>query len=171
MLRAPFVVLVLLLTASACSSAGSGFQPGAWRLGLAMDAWDDSSLNDVDADQDLITADLGKLLGPNAEFGLRVVSGDLPDEGVETGSIGPYYRWYFNPLWTIRPWVEGGISFAGLDFGDGDESGWEFSAAAGAAWYFFSSLGLEAFVRTTNGNYEFDEVFTTQIGVGLSYLW
>lgn len=171
MRTAPLLLAALLPMLASCSSAGSGFEPGAWRVGLGMDFWDDSSLSDADVDQDVITADVGKLLGANSEFGLRVTSGDLPDQDVETASIGPYYRWYFNPVLSARPWIDAGVSFAGLDNGAGEESGWEWSAAAGAAWYFLANLGLEAYVRVTNGNFDTEDLFTTQAGVGLSYLW
>lgn len=171
MRTAPLLLAVVLGLLASCSSAGSGFEPGAWRLGLGMDFWDDTSLNDADADQDVITADVGMLLGENSEFGLRMTSGDMPDQDVETASIGPYYRWYFDPLLSVRPWLDAGISFAGLDYGADDESGWEFSAAVGASWYFLAHLGLEAYLRATNGNFELNEVFTTQAGVGLSFLW
>jgi len=171
MRTAPLLLAALLPLLASCSTAGDGFEAGAWRLGLGMDFWDETSLNDQDADQDVITADVGKLLGEHSEFGMRITSGDMPDEDVETASIGPYYRWYFNPLLSIRPWVDAGVSFAGLDYGAGDESGWEWSAAVGASWYFLRNLGLEAWLRTTNGNFELDEVFTTQAGAGLSFLW
>lgn len=171
MRRVSTLLAATVLLLPACSTAGSGFQAGSWRLGLAMDAWEDTSLNRADADQDVITADFGKILGPSSEFGLRLVSADFPASTLETGSIGPYFRWYFAPEWAVRPWAEGGISFAGADNGTNDGSGWEFSAAVGAAWYFLADLGLEAFLRTSRGNFAVEEISTTQIGIGLSYLW
>lgn len=171
MRRAHLLAAAILLLLPACSTAGPSLRPGAWRLGLALDVWDDTTLNDADVDQDVITADIGKILGPSSEFGLRLVSGDMPDVNLDYATIGPYYRWYFVPDSSVRPWIDVGIGFAGIDNGTDDGSGWEFSAAAGVAWYVITNLGLEAFVRTARGNYQVEDVYTTQIGLGLSYLW
>jgi hypothetical protein len=151
--------------------AASRFQEGAWRVGLSVGTADDTALNDADQDLDNFALDLGQILGPSGEIGVRFAGGEIQDADVETASVGVYGRWYFAPDWRVRPFGELGAGLAGIEIGGVEETGWDFSAAIGAAWYLTAGLGVEAFLRNTHGNYESSEIFTTDLGVGLSLLF
>jgi hypothetical protein len=161
----------LLAAACAVPLPDGEFAAGAWRTGLALSVADDAEFQNTDVDTDAVTIDVGKLLGPNGEFGARLNLTDITDTTVETASLGAYARWYFEPLAFLRPWGEVGAGFAGLDFGTGDESGWQYSLSAGTSWYFTSSLGLEVFLRHVLGNYETEDIRSTDLGVGVTAFW
>jgi hypothetical protein len=164
-----------LATAAACHMPSlpelSGFEPGAWRTGVAVSVGESTTQGDLDVSADRISFDAGKLIGEHGEFGLRLSSADLDETGAETGSIGGYGRYWFRETFWLRPWAELSAGFAGLDFGAGDESGWEWGAGAGATWWLFDSVGVEVYLRELYGNYETDEVRSTDFGVGLAVLW
>lgn len=149
----------------------SAFEAGAWRTGVSFSVADNSTQGDLDVSADRLSFDLGKILGPTGEFGARLAFGTVDETDADTGSIGAYGRYWFPHDWMVRPWAELSMAFAGLDFGTGDESGWEYGAGLGATWWFLTGLGLDASVREIFGNYETDEIRSTEFAVGVSVLW
>ncbi len=161
----------LLAVSCAVPLPDGDHEVGAWRTGIAIGVANDTDFQNASADTDAVTIDVGKILGPHGEFGARLNRTDITGTTVETASLGAYARWYVEPVAFLSPWGEVGASFAGLDFGTGDESGWQYSLSGGTSWYFTSSLGLEVFLRYVLGNYESEVIRSADLGVGVTALW
>lgn len=170
----------LILAGAACALAScqmpslprlGEFEAGATRTAFSVTVGDSSTQGDLDVTVDRWSLDYGQLLTANGEFGARISGGTVDETDADLGAIGIYGRYWFPHDWWVRPWAELGIAFAGIEIGADEESGWEYGAALGGTWWLFRGVGAEAFVRQSLGNYETDEVRSTDFGLGLALLW
>jgi hypothetical protein len=147
------------------------FEEGATRTAFSFTVGDSSTQGDADVTVDRWAFDFGQLVTANGEFGARLSGGTVDESDDDLGSAGVYGRYWMPHDWWVRPWLEVGVAFAGIESGANDESGWEYAAAFGGTWWVMSGIGAEAFVRQSLGNYDSDEVRSTDFGLGIALLW
>jgi hypothetical protein len=180
-MRAPSLLLGALALAggASCSAlhrfhdSAPGLADGAWRLGgFAGGLGESSEVNSADDESSSLGLDLGKVIGDSGEFGLRVASTDFDVSGADVVVGGPYLRWYFPGVLSLRPLVEASGGIAGIDYGPGDDTGWSLSAGAGAMLVLARRVALEAVVRQSYGDFETgDDTSVTELAAGVSIFW
>lgn len=178
-MRAFSLLGVLALAGVSCSTMqrfgepAPGLSDGAWRIsGFVGGIGESSEVSAVDDSTSSFGGDFGKVIGDSGEFGLRLTHTEFDDADADVVAAGPYLRYYFHPLFGLRPLLELAGGLAGLDYGPGDDSGWSLSAGAGLIWVLADRFAVEAVLRQTNGDFEDgSDTAVTELAVGVSLFW